>query len=93
MRQHPAFQDPAAIALSAKRWNRHMQLLEAQLQANASGWVTGGHFTLADVVLGLSAHRWLMTPIERPALPAVGAWVERLTAREGYRLHGRNGLP
>ena len=105
VRRHPAFQDPAAIAQSARAWNRHMQMLEAQLNANATGYVTGDHFTLADLVLGLAAHRWLMTPIERidrvdqvdrlerPELPAVLAWVERLMAHEGYRLHGRNGMP
>jgi glutathione S-transferase len=93
VRQHPAFQDPSAIAQSARTWNRHMQILDAQLSANASGHVTGERFTLADLVLGLAAHRWLMTPIERPELPAVQAWVERLMAHEGYRLHGRNGVP
>ena len=30
-------------------------------------------FTLADLVLGLSTHRWFMTPIERPHLPAVSS--------------------
>jgi glutathione S-transferase len=70
-----------------------MQILEAQLQHNGTGYVTGPHFTLADLVLALAAHRWLMTPIDRPALPAILAWVDRLMAHEGYRLHGRNGTP
>jgi glutathione S-transferase len=93
VRQHPAFQDTAASAQSAKAWNRLMQILEAQLQHNGTGYVTGPHFTLADLVLALAAHRWLMTPIDRPALPAILAWVDRLMAHEGYRLHGRNGVP
>jgi glutathione S-transferase len=42
-------------------------------------------------VLGLSTNRWLLTPMERPGLPAVEAHVERLAARRGR--HGRNAIP
>ena len=49
--------------------------------------------TLADVVLGLSVNRWFMTPMDRPVLPAVSAYYDRLAQREGYRAHGRNGTP
>lgn len=49
-----------------------MVLLDAQL-ADTSAYVCGNEFTLADVVLGLSLNRWLSTPIERPALPALQA--------------------
>ncbi len=53
----------------------------------------GAAFTLADVVLGLSTNRWLMTPMQRPALPAVNAWFARLRTRPGFLLHGDNGMP
>ena len=92
MRQHPAYRDAAAIATSVQAWNQHMGIVEAQLQ-RTEAYAVGRHFTLADIVLGLAAHRWLMTPMARPELPAVVAYVERLMGREGYRLHGRNGAP
>ncbi len=72
-----------AVAASLQAWNRQMARLEAQLQASGAH-VTGGDFTLADVVLGLSAHRWRHTPMadgERPPLPAVMAWLDRLGQR------------
>ena len=56
-------------------------------------FVAGSAFTLADVVLGLATHRWFMTPMERPDLPAVTAYYDRLDTRPGFRAHGRNGIP
>jgi glutathione S-transferase len=66
--------------------------LDAQL-ARTGAYVTGGALTLADIVVGLSTHRWYMTPMQRSELPHVAAYYERLSERPGYRLHGRNGEP
>jgi glutathione S-transferase len=55
--------------------------------------VLGATFTLADVVLGLSTHRWRSTPLAHADLPAVRAYYERLSERAGFRQFGRNGLP
>ncbi|MFC5460502.1 glutathione S-transferase family protein [Massilia niabensis] len=92
VRHSPAHGDPALVAASVDGWNRHMGLLDAQL-GTTGAWVTGSGFTLADVVLGLSANRWLMTPMNRPDYPHLTSWLERLGQREGFRLHGRNGIP
>jgi glutathione S-transferase len=83
VRASPDHRDAAAIEASAREWNRRMTLLDAHLQRSA-GHVAGARFTLADVVLGLATQRWLATPIERPALPAVQAWFERLRARPAF---------
>ena len=91
LRGNPAQADARAIAASAAAWNRHMGLLDAHL-ARTGPYVAGATFTLADIVLGLSANRWRMTPIERPALPAVDAWFERLGERPAFLAHGRNGV-
>lgn len=90
VRASPQHTDAALVAHSVERWNWHMGLLDAQLQ-DTGAWVAGGDFTLADVVLGLSANRWRMTPMARPDLPHVAAWLGRLDAREGWRLYGGNG--
>lgn len=93
VRESPAHQDSQAVAASTTEWNRLMQLLDVQL-SRTGAFLVGASFTLADVVLGLSANRWRRTPLAvRPALPAVGAWYERLQQREGFRLHGDNGTP
>ena len=91
VRQNPAFADPAQIAASADAWNRNVGILERHLAA-AGPFAAGAHFTLADIVLGLSLNRWLMTPIDRPDYPAIAAYVERLLERPGFREFGRNGI-
>ncbi len=91
VRQNPAFTDPAQIAASAEAWNRNLGILERHLAAGGP-FAAGERFTLADVVLGLSLNRWLMTPIERPDYPAINGYVERLLERPAYREFGRNGI-
>ena len=92
IRQSPAHQDTAAIERSAAAWSRQMGILNAQLESTGA-FVAGTGFTLADIPIGLSVHRWFATPVPRPDYAAVAAYYERLSARAAYRLHGRNGLP
>ncbi len=92
VRQSPAHQEPTAIAASVGNWNRHMRMFEDQL-TRTGAHAAGASFTLADIVLGLATHRWSMAPMERPDLPAVMAYYERLSQHPGFLLHGRNGTP
>lgn len=92
VRRSPAHADPALQAAGVAQWNHHMALLEGQLQKSGDH-VCGPGFTLADIVLGLSTHRWWSAPIERPALPAVAAYYERLSQRPAFLQFGRNGMP
>ena len=92
VRKSPAFTDPVRIEASVQAWNRRMALLDEVLRGSGA-FATGASFTLADVVLGLATHRWFMTPMGRPDLPAVSAYYDRLAERPGFRAHGRNGAP
>jgi glutathione S-transferase len=93
VRQSPAHQDAAQQAAGVASWNRHMGILEGQLQRSGGPWVLGADFTLADVVLGLSTHRWRAAPIEHADLPAVEAYYQRLCDRTGFVQHGRDAGP
>ena len=92
VRRDPGFADPARIAAGVARWNAMMAILDAQLAATGA-FVAGPSFTLADIVVGLSVNRWLMTPMDRPALPAVAAYVRRLEDRPAWHAFGANGTP
>jgi glutathione S-transferase len=92
VRKSPSHSDPAALGLSILEWNRNMTLLDRQL-GQSGAFVTGRDFTLADILIGLSVHRWLSTPMQRPTLTQVEAYYERLSQRPGFMLHGRNGVP
>lgn len=83
---------PEAVEAGVANWNRHMALLDGQL-AKTGAFVTGGDFTLADVVLGLSAQRWKNAPIAHAELPAVEAYLQRLSSRPGFADYVGNGMP
>ena len=65
-----------------------MRMLDEHF-AQGGQFITGEFFTLADVVLGLSTHRWLLSPIERPHLDAVHGYYQRLSVRPAFRAHVR----
>ena len=92
VRHSPAHQDRNEIAASIESWNRCMRILDEHF-AHGGQFVTGEFFTLADVVLGLSTHRWLMSPIERPHLDAVHGYYQRLSVRPAFRAHVHPDVP
>ena len=92
VRKDPEFQDPHSLEVGIRGWNQKMGILEHQL-ATTKAYVAGPRFTLADIVIGLSVNRWLMTPIERPDYPAVDEYFKRLAQHPGFLKHCCNGLP
>ena len=80
LRKMPGFDDPTRIAESIQRWTGKMDILEAEL-AKGRPFIAGNSFTIADIALGLSCHRWFMTPFEKKAMPASDAYYQRLRSR------------
>jgi glutathione S-transferase len=91
-RKMPGFDDPASIAASTAAWNGAMTLLERRLETTGA-YAAGEAFTLADVVLGLSTHRWAATPIDHADLPAVRAYYDRLGERGAFPAHALASVP
>ncbi|EHK67988.1 glutathione S-transferase family protein [Achromobacter arsenitoxydans] len=89
-RQSASHRDTVAIEASCQAWGQFMGILDQRLSATGA-YVAGDAFTLADIPVGLSVNRWFETPFDKPMLPAVAAYYDRLAGREGYRLYGRNG--
>ncbi|HTJ56280.1 MAG TPA: glutathione S-transferase family protein [Devosiaceae bacterium] len=80
-RPTPGYDDPGRIDASIAAWSKKMAILEGQL-ADGRPYVNGAEFSLADIALGVSVHRWVRTPFDRPApLPALEAYYERLRVR------------
>jgi glutathione S-transferase len=92
VRKNPAIRSDD-IAASLQQFNAMVGLVETQL-AKTGGHIAGADFTLADIPIGLSIHRWYSVPMEqRPVYMQVAAYYDRLNERLGYRAHGRNGIP
>ncbi|HJR69607.1 MAG TPA: glutathione S-transferase family protein [Gammaproteobacteria bacterium] len=86
VRRPPAERDTGAIAHHTAEANRAMELLDAHLARQA--YVAGDAFTMGDIPVGATAHRWLeIAGIDRPPLAAVRAWRARLAERPGFRSH------
>ncbi|WP_332653972.1 glutathione S-transferase family protein [Brevundimonas sp.] len=80
VRRDPAFvADPGAVQHSQKRWNALNLVLDAHL-ANTQ-YLALDRFTLADIVIGLSIHRWRDTPMLRPPTPHLDRYFTRLRER------------
>lgn len=93
VRKNAAYADAAQVAASARAWNCNISLLDAHL-SRGHRYVAGETFTVADIPIGLSLNRWLMTPLaDRPDVPAVTDYVARLSERPAFLRHGRNGSP
>lgn len=80
LRNNPPNPDEARIEASIAAWTRKMRILERHLET-AGGFVANGRFSLADIVLGLSTHRWLSIAFDKPELPAVEAHYRAMTSR------------
>lgn len=84
---------PETIARLTANCGRIFGQLDTQLQGR--DFICGDTLSMADIVNGAIAYRYMTLPIERPALPAMQAWYARLTDRPAYRKHvmieyGRN---
>jgi glutathione S-transferase len=86
IRRPEAERDTEAVLHNVPKANRALALLDAHLAKQP--YVAGDAFTVGDIPVGATAHRWLeIEGIERPLFPAVRAWRERLAARAGFRAH------
>ncbi len=90
--QQGAFADPKLVEIGGADWVARMQMLEQHLSSSGP-FMMGPSFTIADIPVGLVVNRWFSIDFEKPSLPHVSAYYDRLTERPAYQLHGRNGTP
>ena len=84
-RTPPAERDAAAVAAALDRTHRLLGLVETQLAERA--FVTDEALSLADMAIGAHLYRYFELEIERPSLPRLEAWYDRLRTRPAYREH------
>jgi len=82
-RTPPEQRDPAALAKHRESAIPLWTLFDKHLAGRS--WVGGNDFTIGDIPPAVWIHRWYVMPIERPDLPNLRAWYERLLARPPYK--------
>ena len=85
IRTAPENRDPEKIAASVKATAGTLATLDAHLQGHE--YVAGDALTVGDIALGPTIYRWLTLDIDRPPLPNLEAWHDRLMERPAYREH------
>ena len=80
LRKRPGYDDPEKIAQGIREWNAKMQMVETQI-GKSGGFVANGRFSLADIVVALSTHRYAMTPFDKPSFPALEAHYAQMQSR------------
>jgi glutathione S-transferase len=77
--------DPKTIQNALEKTTAAWQIVENQLLQGP--FVAGDQLSLGDIPVGVWAYRWFNLPIERPKLPNLENWYERLKQREPYQVH------
>jgi glutathione S-transferase len=85
IRTPPEKRDAKAIEEGAKKSHELAALLDKALADRS--YVAGQAFTMGDIPIGAEVQRYMRVPIERPALPSLQAWFERLRARPAFLKH------
>ncbi|MBF8724078.1 MULTISPECIES: glutathione S-transferase family protein [Pseudomonas] len=84
IRTEPAKRDQAAIKVQSERIARNWLILDEYLQGKQ--YVTGEHFTIADIALGVLAQTYETFELDnKPDAPHLAAWYARISERPGFK--------
>lgn len=84
-RMPPERQNGPAIARAVKTTGALFRILDERLADRP--FIAGETLTMGDIPPGVQLFRYFSLAIERPPLPHVEAWYERLKERPAYREH------
>jgi glutathione S-transferase len=80
-----AQRDMPAVRRAIARCANHYRLLDGLLAK--APFLLGDRLSLADITAGTSLYRYFELEIERPDVPHVRAWYQRLQQRPAFREH------
>ena len=85
VRTAPDDRDPDKIAGLRDEAHQALTILDQHLSDRS--YICGDNFTMADIPMGCVAYRYFNVEVDRPPLPNVEAWYDRLSARKPYQDH------
>ena len=85
VRTPPEQRDTAAIDAATKDLGEIFAILDGHLEGRT--FVAGDDLTMGDIPVGAACYRYNVLPIERPSLPNMAAWYDRLQERAAFRAH------
>ena len=85
VRTPPEHRDTAAIDAATKELGEVFAILDGHLEDRV--FVAGDDLTMGDIPVGAACYRYNVLPIERPSLPNLAAWYDRLQERAAFHAH------
>ena len=85
VRTPPEQRNNEAVEAARKALTGVWPILDSHLAGRQ--YVVGDSFSMADIPVGAAVYRWYAFDVERPALPNLEAWHQRLMERQPYQEH------
>lgn len=85
VRTQPEARDLGKINSLRDQATKNLSLLNDHL--SQQDYVAGDYFTMGDIPLGCVTYRYFNVAVERPSLPHLEAWYQRLCQRPAYQQH------
>jgi glutathione S-transferase len=83
VRLPPKERNAATLAAGLKSASELFAIADGALARQP--YLSGAQFGIGDIPVGCFAYGWFQVPVERPNLPHLAAWYERLKARPAYQ--------
>lgn len=83
VRTAPEKRDMAAVNAALEECGKLLAIADQALATQP--YLSGESFGMGDIPLGCFAYAWFEMPIERPDLPNLRSWYERLQQRPAYQ--------
>lgn len=85
IRTAEADRDMDNIRAQVKAGGDCLMVLDSHLEGKS--FIAGERLTIGDFPMGCMTHRWFAMDIERPILPNIESWLERLKERPEFNQH------
>lgn len=85
VRTPEAERDLAKIEAARKEAIGIWAILDERLKGR--DYIMGADLTIADIPVAIQCYRWLALIKDRPAMPALEAWYERISKRPAFKTH------
>ncbi len=85
IRTKPEARDQAAIEAARRKAASAWTIVEDALAD--SPFLAGHRLSLAEIAMGTLVYRWHAFPIERPPLPRLRAWYDRMRERPPFKTY------
>jgi len=82
-RKPPSQRSAERSAALMRETTAALAIVEAELAR--TGWLAGPELTMADIPVGAALYRWFTLDLQRPDLPRIRDYYDRLASRPAYR--------